>query len=65
VGHVPALYEPAMRILDHFGGLWFITHYGMAAVPSSWPWAAVCIVAGALCGARPRGSASGPATVMQ
>ena len=54
-----------MSIFDHFGGLWLITHYGMAAVPASWPWAVVCIVAGAVCGARPRGGESTPSTATQ
>ena len=50
-----------MAFLDHFGGAWFIAHHGMNALPSSWFWALVCIVAGAVCGARPQTGGPVPA----
>jgi hypothetical protein len=53
VREVAPLYAAAMGFLDHFGGAWFITHHGMDALPSSWLTAAACIMAGAVCGARP------------
>jgi hypothetical protein len=60
IRELPPLYAAVTAFLDHFGGAWLITHHGMNALPSSWLWAVVCIVAGAVCGARPL--AGGPAT---
>jgi hypothetical protein len=65
VRELPALYERIMQVLDHFGGLWLITYHGMAAVPVSWPWAVACIVAGAVCGARPPSGESAPSTAVE
>jgi hypothetical protein len=62
VREVPLLYEPLMSFFDHFGGLWLITHHGMTALPASLAWAALCIVAGAVCSARPRDGESAPST---
>jgi hypothetical protein len=65
VRELPALYERIMQVFDHFGGLWLVTHHGMAAVPASWPWAFACIVVGAACGARPRSDESAPSTATE
>lgn len=53
VREAPVLYAAMMGFLDHFGGAWFIAHHGMNALPGSWLLAVACIVAGAVCGARP------------
>lgn len=57
---VPALYDPLLAVLDHFGGLWLITTFGMDALPPSVIWAALCIVAGAMLGTRPQGGVPAP-----
>jgi hypothetical protein len=54
IRELPALYELLLAFLDHFGGLWLITTFGMDALPSSVVWTALCILAGALLGTRPR-----------
>lgn len=65
VREAPQLYAGLMAFLDHFGGAWLITHHGMNALPSSWLWAVACIVAGAICGARPRSEGRAPSTAAQ
>jgi hypothetical protein len=59
---LPPVYGPVMQVLDHFGGLWLITHYGMQALPDSIAWTSVCILAGALLGARPRAGVPAPSS---
>jgi hypothetical protein len=40
-----------MAVFDHFGGLWWLTHRGMQALPGSLTVTTLCCLAGAALGA--------------